>query len=113
MLTLTELESRDTPDALVGVALSAARRLWADDTGSVIATEYTLLCGVVVFGTIPALVAARDAANAGLLRSAASLSAVAPDPEVVRRQVAQTHTPPVVQTAAVVAPPYRVEAPAP
>jgi hypothetical protein len=89
-------------------------RLWADDTGSVIATEYTLLCGVVVFGAIPALVAARDAANAGLLRSADALRLVAPDPEQVRRQlggIQPVPVPPTVQPTA--APVYRVEVPSP
>jgi hypothetical protein len=38
-------------------------RLWADDLGSVIASEYLMLGGVVGLGSVAGLSALRDAAN--------------------------------------------------
>jgi hypothetical protein len=38
-------------------------RLWADDDGSVIASEYLMLGGIVSLGSVAGMTAMRDAAN--------------------------------------------------
>ena len=91
------------------------RRLWADDAGSVIATEYVLLAGLVTFGAAAGLVEVRNAVNANLRDVGQSIRAVGVSPTDVRRMV---HTPAypeaVPTTAAVVAaPPCVPPAPAP
>jgi len=43
--------------------VNTARKLWADDAGSVIATEYLALGSIVGLGTIAGLQAMRDATN--------------------------------------------------
>lgn len=88
------------------------RRLWADDTASVIATEYVLLASVVTFGAAAGLVAIRNAVNENLADVGRSIRAVGVVPAAVRKATAFPVPPPIptATTAAVVAD-YRPPAP--
>ena len=44
-------------------AAEMAMKLWEDDKGAIISTEYVLVGGVLVSGIIPGLVSARNAIN--------------------------------------------------
>jgi len=53
-----------------------ARRLWADDRGSIIATEYLALGSIVGLGTIAGLHAMREATNEELKEYGNSVHAI-------------------------------------
>ena len=50
------------------------RKLWQDDDGALLATEWVFLATILVIGVIPGMVAVRDALNAALLKSACQLN---------------------------------------
>lgn len=54
------------------------RQLWADDSGAILATEYTMMSGTIVAGVIPGFIAVRDSINASLAQTAGMVQAVAP-----------------------------------
>lgn len=60
------------------VMWSKLQQLWRDDCGSVLAVEYTMLMGVAVAGTLPAIVAVRDAVNANLAQTAVMIQSFTP-----------------------------------
>jgi Flp pilus assembly pilin Flp len=90
------------------------RRLWADDAGSVIATEYVLLASVVTFGAAAGLVEIRDAVNTNLADVGRSIRVVGVVPDDVRRMVASVpaESPPRVRVAPRIPSPYAPACPA-
>lgn len=54
------------------------KRLWGDDAGAVISTEYILISGVLVFGVAPGMVALRDSVNSSFLQIGKNLESVVP-----------------------------------
>lgn len=58
--------------------LNLLAQLWHDDFGAILATEYTLVSGVVVAGVVPGLVAVRDSVNASMTQTAGMVQAFAP-----------------------------------
>jgi Flp pilus assembly pilin Flp len=46
------------------------QRLWSDDTGALLATEWVLIAGIAVFGLIPGLVAIRGGIDSALATEA-------------------------------------------
>ena len=50
------------------------RKLWRDDAGALLATEWVFMATILVIGVIPGMVAVRDALNAALLKSACQLN---------------------------------------
>lgn len=57
-------------------------RLWNDDVGALLATEYVLLAGILVFGSVPGLIALRDANNAAMARQAAVITDLGTPPAI-------------------------------
>ncbi len=49
------------------------RKLWSDDTGALLATEWVFVATILVLGVITGLVAVRQAALAGLLGVAGAI----------------------------------------
>lgn len=54
------------------------RRLWADDHAAVISTELVLILAILVFGTVPGLVALRNSGIAALTELANFFSVITP-----------------------------------
>jgi Flp pilus assembly pilin Flp len=53
---------------------SIVRRLWCDDSGAMLATEWVFMATILVIGVIPGIVAVRNSLNAALLKSACQLN---------------------------------------
>ncbi|HZT79057.1 MAG TPA: hypothetical protein VFA26_02445 [Gemmataceae bacterium] len=53
-------------------------RLWRDDSGALIATEFVMAATLLVLGTVAGLVAVRDATNSGLTEFADAVRSVRP-----------------------------------
>jgi hypothetical protein len=62
----------------VSAMRSLLTRLWSDDTGSVIATEYLMLGSIVSLGGIGGLVAMRDSMNDGYREFGESVREIRP-----------------------------------
>ena len=54
--------------------LRLLRKLWRDDEGALLATEWVFMATILVIGVIPGMVAVRDAMNAAMLKSACQLN---------------------------------------
>jgi len=67
---------------------SLIHRLWADDLGGIVSAEYLMVMGVVTGGAISAAVGVRNAVTSGFARVGHTIEAVAPDPDVIARQLA-------------------------
>lgn len=52
------------------------RKLWSDDTGALIATEYLFVVTILVIGIVVGLTAIRDALNAELTETANAMLAL-------------------------------------
>lgn len=65
------------------------RKLWDDDTGAIMSVEWTMIAGVMVLGLVPGAVAVRNGVNDRFNKTADLFKVVTPDPETVRRQLAQ------------------------
>jgi Flp pilus assembly pilin Flp len=50
------------------------RKLWRDDTGALLATEWVFMAVILVIGVVPGMVALRNAMNAALAKSACQLN---------------------------------------
>ena len=57
-----------------------AMKLWQDDTGAIISTEYVLIGGVLVSGIIPGLVTARNAINQAYTNMGNTILSSVPSP---------------------------------
>jgi hypothetical protein len=55
------------------------KRLWHDDQGAILSTEWVLVAAVVLFGVIPGLVATRNSVNSSKGTLANGLTALAPN----------------------------------
>jgi Flp pilus assembly pilin Flp len=64
------------------------KQLWADDTGAILATEYTLLSGIVVFGVAGSMVGIRDQINHNFTTIGDNLKVAMPDPKVMQSLIA-------------------------
>ncbi len=53
-------------------------KLWNDDSGAIIATEYLILSSIVVFGVVGGLTTVRDAINGELFELSNSIRAIHP-----------------------------------
>jgi hypothetical protein len=53
---------------------SLIRRLWRDDAGAVLATEWVFMATILIIGVIPGMVALRHSLNVAMLRSACQLN---------------------------------------
>lgn len=78
------------------------KRLWLDDFGGVVTTEYLMVMGVAAAGAAAGASLVRDSVTAGFDKMGRSLMVAVPDPAVVRRYVeipappaAATQPPPV------------------
>ncbi len=67
-------------------------RLWHDDTGGIISTEYVMVMGIVVTGASAGLVKLRDEGNKQMADLATIPAVAIPDQETVRKQVAMPLT---------------------
>jgi len=65
--------------SVMGLARQLLSKLWADDAGAVISTEYVLLSGVLVTGVVPGLVAARNSINSAYATMGNRIQAAVPD----------------------------------
>jgi len=54
--------------------LRLLRKVWRDDEGALLATEWVFMATILVIGVIPGMVAVRDAMNAAMLKSACQLN---------------------------------------
>jgi hypothetical protein len=50
------------------------QRLWQDDRGAILATEWVFMATILVIGVIPGMVALRNSMNAAMLKSACQLN---------------------------------------
>jgi Flp pilus assembly pilin Flp len=57
-----------------------AMKLWQDDTGAIISTEYVLIGGVLVSGIIPGLVTARNSINQAYTNMGNTILSAVPAP---------------------------------
>ena len=54
--------------------LHLIRKLWRDDAGAMLATEWVFMGTILILGIIPGLVAFRNSLNTALLKSACALN---------------------------------------
>lgn len=54
--------------------IALIRRLWHNDDGAVLATEWVFMATILVIGVVPGMVALRHSLNAAMLRSACQLN---------------------------------------
>lgn len=90
MFHFEQLEARENPATvdLVGGVIAILVRLWNDDTGAIVSTEYLMVSGIVVAGSSAGLVAIRDAGNRQMQQIAELPSVAIPSQDEMRRQVA-------------------------
>lgn len=88
--------------------LRLLRKLWNDDAGAILAVEWTLLAGVMVFGVTAGAVMVRDAVNAQMQAAAETLSRFAPSQAVSAWRPATTP-----QWSATAQPPFVCACPMP
>jgi Flp pilus assembly pilin Flp len=77
------------------------RKLWSDDTGAVLSTEYVLLSGVLVTGVVPGLVAARNSINASYANMGNRLTAAIPEVEYNGYQIGGMNGNPIASAGGV------------
>jgi hypothetical protein len=54
--------------------LRLLRKLWHDNRGSLLATEWVFMATIMIIGIIPGMIAVRTSFNAALLKSACQLN---------------------------------------
>lgn len=88
-------------------------RLWADDTGAIITTEYVMVLGVVTMGGIAGANEVRKATVAGFQRLGRNIERAVPDPDQMARLMAQPVVRPATPAAVTAQPTYLFTPPAP
>ncbi len=54
--------------------LHLIRKLWRDDSGAMLATEWVFMGTILILGIIPGMVAFRNSLNTAMLKSACALN---------------------------------------